>query len=54
MRRATFAFVLLAAGYVVGTLAPRAAASDAVDGIVRELREIRGELTSIRRALEKR
>ncbi|HEY6880435.1 MAG TPA: hypothetical protein VI299_20570 [Polyangiales bacterium] len=52
--RTLAALALLAVGFAAGTVAPHAAASDPADGIVHELREIRGEITSIRRALEKR
>lgn len=54
IRRTLTALALLATGFAAGTIAPHAAALDPADGIVRELREIRGELASIRRALEKR
>jgi hypothetical protein len=54
IRRTIATLALLAVGFIAGTLAPHAAASDAADGIVRELRELRTEVTAIRRALEKR
>jgi hypothetical protein len=54
MTKVALALALLAIGFAAGTLAPHVAASDPADNIVRELREIRTELTNIRRALEKR
>lgn len=56
MRRALVALSLLAAGYLAGTVAPRAQAGNSLDSfreIVSELRGIRSELTQLRRAVEK-
>jgi hypothetical protein len=52
MRRTALALVLLAAGYVAGTLAPHASAADALGNVVTELRGIRSELRELRRTLE--
>lgn len=49
MRRAAIALLLLATGYVAGTLAPHAAA----DNIATDLHEIRREIESIRRIMER-
>ena len=51
--RTLAAMFLLVLGYTAGTLAPHATAADSADGIVRELRSIRGELTQIRRVMER-
>lgn len=53
MQRVIIVVALLAVGFVAGTLAPRAQAADAVQEVVRELREIRQEISSIRRAIER-
>ncbi|MEY4510527.1 MAG: hypothetical protein RLZZ450_2649 [Pseudomonadota bacterium] len=47
------AALLLTVGYLAGTLRPTASAAEGAAGIVQELKAIRGELTNIRRALEK-
>lgn len=52
MKRTLTTLALLAAGFVAGQVVPVHAA-DGADAIVRELREIRGELANIRRAVEK-
>jgi hypothetical protein len=54
MRRVMWGVVLLALGFVAGTLVPHAQAGDGLDAVVRELHEIRGEITAIRRELERR
>ena len=53
MKRYLLALALVAA-YVAGTLAPHAHALVSLGDVVSELRGIRTELSSIRRALEKR
>jgi hypothetical protein len=53
VRRTGLALALLALGYAAGTLAPHAAASDALSGVTRELAGIRSELYQLRRTLER-
>jgi hypothetical protein len=52
MRTAALALALVAA-YIAGTITPHASAADALGGVVSELRGIRGELTEIRRSLQR-
>ena len=53
MNKIIAALALLLAGYLAGTLAPTASAADGAAGIVAELRGIHGELSNIRRVIEK-
>lgn len=53
MTKTITALTLLAIGYLAGAVLP-AYASDPAQGIVTELRGIKQELQSIRRALEKK
>ncbi|MDB4989909.1 MAG: hypothetical protein JWN04_5087 [Myxococcaceae bacterium] len=53
-KQITTAALLLTLGYLAGTLAPSASASDGAAGIVAELKNIHSELSTIRRAIEKR
>ena len=53
-KRMLMAALLLLIGFLAGTIHPRAHALDPSERLVRELSGIRGELTQIRRALERR
>jgi len=53
MKRASIALALIAAGYLAGTLAPRAAALDSLESVASELRGIRAELHTIARSVER-
>lgn len=53
MRRAAIALLLLATGYVAGTFAPHATADAGLRSIATDLHEIRREIESIRRIMER-
>ena len=52
-RAAAIALLLLASGYVAGTLAPHATADSGIRSIATDLHEIRREIESIRRIMER-
>lgn len=54
IQRIIGATLLVALGYLVGSLHPSARATDGAAGIVQELKNIHNELTTIRRVIEKR
>jgi hypothetical protein len=55
VKRTSLALALLALGYLAGTLAPAARASDVgLSSVVYELRQIRAEIVNLHRALGRR
>lgn len=53
-QRTIAAALLLTLGYLAGSLHSNASATEGAAGIVQQLKNIHGELTNIRRLLEKR